>query len=134
MKTQQLSNNLRNHVANVMQQKRKFQLGILKPLIASSSHQQIREIMLTHVVGPIVNDLNEITGKNITFQIGKTSGFFYLLVDLKKFTVLYIPNPSTGRIFVKFLNHHGAQCSSTKPLNNTCQIVDYLNEFNLSPE
>lgn len=129
MKTQQLSNNLRNHAANIMHQKRKLQQGIIKPLTVSAYQHNIRQYMVTDVINPIVKELNEVTGQKITFQIGTSTGFYYLLVDFKKFAVIYMPNHSTGRIFIKFLNHHGTQCTSARPLDDTCLIIEYLNKF-----
>lgn len=89
MKTQQLSNNLRNHAANIMHQKRKLQQGIIKPLTVSAYQHNIRQYMVTDVINPIVKELNEVTGQKITFQIETSTGFYYLLVDFKKFAVIY---------------------------------------------
>ena len=44
--------------------------------------------MVTDVINPIVKELNEVTGQKITFQIGTSTGFYYLLVDFKKFAVI----------------------------------------------
>lgn len=129
MKIQTLSNKLRQLIFDAQYQKRKVRLGLLPP---SQYHPQSNsKLIRINVVEPIVRDLLQNTKENITYQLGISIGFYYLLVNNKKFAIMYVPNPASGSVFIKFLNQKGKQCTASTRLQDTCQIIDYLKEFTI---
>ena len=131
MKIQTLSNKLRQLIFDAQCQKRKVRLGILPPNQYHPQHNQIPELIRINMVEPIVRDLQQNTKENIAYQLGISIGFYYLLVNNKKFAIMYVPNPAFGNIFIKFLNQKGRQCTASTRLHDTCQIIDYLKEFTI---
>ncbi len=131
MKIQMLSNKLSQLISNVHRQKRKVQLGILPSNHYDQRLNQIPEIIRINMVEPIVQDLLQNTKESITYQLGTSIGFYYLLANNKKFAIMYIPNPVTGIVFIKFLNQKGMRCTASIRLNDTCQIIDFLKEFTI---
>ena len=130
MKTQQLSNKLQQLVSDAYRQERKIRMGIIPPPTPMKQQSnKISELIYKTVLKPIVNDLCQNSNHTITYQFGTSIGFYYLLVDSKKFAVMYVPNHATGIVFIKYLNHHGNQCTAPVRLTDTCQILDYLKEF-----
>lgn len=126
MNIQHLCNILRYKVTEIQQEKRRQRLGI-SPY--APIHKDIASLIRINVVEPIVRDLCQETGENITVQVGLSTGFYKLLVNKKAFIVIYIPNPASGLIYVRYLNKQGLQCASAKLLNDTSQIVSYLKDF-----
>lgn len=129
MNTQQLIRSLRNKVTKREQDKRKHRRGVLPVVYPARLRENLSHLISRTVVEPIVKAVNEGRERNVSFQFGTSTGFYYLLVRQRRFAVLYVPNPASGQIFIKFLNVHGAQCTDTKVLNDTNQIVDYLDDF-----
>lgn len=80
------------------------------------------------LIDPVVKELCRQTGKNIRYQPYGLEGYFRLLLDGKPFAVISLPNPGTGRVFVKFLNACGRQCAPMKELHNTDVLVSFLRE------
>ena len=132
MDIKQLGQLLSQRIVQNQRMIREQRLGIRplshNPVISKNISSQIRTI----VIDPIVKELCTTTGQNITVQHGTSTGFYYFLVEYRKFAVIYLPNPSTGRVFMKRLNSNGQQCASSEEVNNTKQIADYLKEFNES--
>lgn len=130
MKLQRLSTKLGQLVSDAYREKRKAQMGIIIPHAPyNRQSNKIPELILKTVLEPIVNDLCQNCNYTITYQFGTSISFYYLLVDSKKFAVMYVPNPATGMIFIKYLNHLGKQCTAPMRLTDTCQILDYIKEF-----
>ena len=130
MNTQQLIRSLRNKVTKREQDKRRHRQGVLPVVYPARLRENLSNLISRTVVEPIVKAVSEGKGRTVSFQFGTSTGFYYLLIRQKKFAVLYVPNPASGQIFIKFLNVHGAQCTDAKVLNDTDQIVEYLNDFN----
>lgn len=129
MNTQQLIRSLRNKVSKREQDKRKHRQGVLPVVYPARLRENLSHLISRTVVQPIVKAVNGSKGRYVSFQFGTSTGFYYLLIRQKRFAILYVPNPASGQIFIKFLNVHGAQCTDAKVLNDTDQIVDYLNGF-----
>lgn len=125
MNTQHLVRSLRELVAKIEHDKHMVWRGIPSARLPIMMRCNLSLVISEVVIVPIVNELCR-TGRNITFQFGTSIGFFYMLVDYRKFAVLYIPNPASGQIYIKFLNEKGAQCMPSRLLNDTDQITDYL--------
>ena len=90
---------------------------------------KLSRIMTRQVVEPIIKDVSDATKRHISYQYGTVMGFYYLLVDGRKFAVLYIPNPGNGAIFIKSLGANGKQCAPSSTLKDTSLIVDCLHNF-----
>ncbi|MCF2698000.1 hypothetical protein I6E67_20785, partial [Phocaeicola vulgatus] len=45
--------------------------------------------------------------------------------------VIFLPNPGTGRVFIKYLNSNGVQCTALKELWDTEEIAGFIRQ-NLS--
>lgn len=127
MDIQPLSNTLRQLVMKVKQDKNKQRRGGLP----YQPHTVIKlsQIMARQIVEPIIKDVSNTTQRYISYQHGTSIGFYFLLVDGRKFVVLYIPNPGSGAIFIKPLNCNGKQCAPSSPLKDTSSIVDCLRNF-----
>ena len=126
MNLQYLSNELRRHILQLENNKRKYRLGVT--LIPPRDN--LPKILRTKVVEPIIRDLCNTTKQNISYRQGTSIGYYYLLINNRRFAIMYIPNPATGKIFIKCLSVHGKQCSTATLLNNISQIINYLNKFN----
>ncbi len=130
MKIQKLSNKLSHLISALHHTKRKIQMGIFPPSVSyTQQYNKMPELIRINMVEPIVQDLRQNTNENISYQLGTSVGFYYLLVNSKKFAIMYIPNPASGAVFIKYLNQKGMQCTASMRLNDTCQIIDYLKEF-----
>ena len=127
MKTQPLINTLRRLVSEIELDKSRQRQG-LRPFRPHDSNE-ITHIITNQVISPIIKDLCITTRRRISYQHGSSVGFYYLLVDGRRFTILYIPNPGSGTILLKPLNWHGNQCAPTLPLNDTSVIVALLENF-----
>ncbi len=126
MNIQHLCRILRNKVTEIQQEKRRQRLGITPYL---PIHKNISSLIRINVVEPIVQDLCQETGEHIIIQAGLSTGFYKLLVDGRAFIVIYVPNPASGLIYVKYLNNQGLQCAPAKQLNDTSQIISYLKKI-----
>lgn len=131
MKIQTLSNKLSQLISDAQRQKRKVRLSILSPNQYHPLPNLVPELIRKNIVEPIVKDLLQNIKENITYQLGISIGFYYLLVNNKKFAIMYVPNPASGTVFIKFLNQKGRQCTASTRLQDTCQIIDYLKEFTI---
>lgn len=126
MNTQHLARSLREHVTKMEYDKRMVRRGIPYIHLPTVPRRSLSLVICEMIVLPIVNELCRDTGQIITFQYGTSTGFFYLMLKSRKFAILYIPNPASGQIYIKFLNEKGAQCMPSRLLNDTDQITDYL--------
>lgn len=124
MNIQSLSCSLRRTITDIEHEKRKLRFGIVSSLHAVKYN--LSQLIADTVVTPIIKELSATTGRNITFQFGTSTGFFYLLVNGKRFAVLYFPNPATGRVFIKSLNGNEKQCRAQASLKDTNQLIEYL--------
>lgn len=129
MNTQHLVCSFRELVAKMEYDRRMVRRSISSVWLPAIMRRNLSQVTSEVVVVPIVNELCR-AGRSITFQFGISTGFFYMMVDYRRFAVLYIPKPALGRIYIKFLNEKGAQCMPSGLLNDTDQITDYLNKFN----
>lgn len=127
MDTQPLSNTLRQLVIKIEQDKNKQRRGLFP--YQPHTTTKLSQIMTRQVVEPIIKDVSNTTKRYISYQYGTSMGFYFLLVDGRKFAVLYIPNPGSGAIFIKPLNCHGKQCAPSSSLKDTSSIVDCLHNF-----
>lgn len=129
MNVQHLGHSLSNIITDSEQQKRKQMLGLHPFLHTPPLHVNISQLITTHVVEPVTNDIARNTGFRIEYQHGTATGYYYLKVNRLRFAILYVPNPSAGTIMIKFLNKHGQQCTPPKRLVDTIQIIEYLKDF-----
>lgn len=132
MDIKQLGHSLSQKIVQSQRKSREQRLGIrqFEPTCFTFTNNNISKLIQTTVIEPIIKELGRTVEQTITYQCGTSIGFYYLLADNKKFAILYTPNPATGRFFMKRLNSKGMQCAAQELINNTCQITDYLKEFN----
>ena len=130
MDIKQISRSLSQIIALNQRKKRAQQLGINPFAHTHTSANDVSRQIQIIVIDPIIKEIYRMVEQNITYQLGTSIGFYYLLANNRKFAVLYIPNPATGRIFMKRLNSNGMQCAPSEEVHNICQITDYLKEFN----
>lgn len=126
MNIQLLRRSLRRTVADIEREKHKLRLGDIFSLPVK---RNLSQLICDIVVIPIVQELSVTTGKNITYQFGTSTGFFYLLVNGKRFAVLCLPNPATGRAFIKPLNADGKQSGAQTLLYDTNQLIEHLKKL-----
>lgn len=85
----------------------------------------VHRIIETVLLVPITDDLYRETGKVIRYRQTLT-GSFTLLYRNRPFTVIFLPNPGTGRVFIKYLNSNGVQCTALKELWDTEEIAGFI--------
>lgn len=90
----------------------------------------VHRIIETVLLVPITDDLYRETGKVIRYRQTLT-GSFTLLYRNRPFAVIFLPNPGTGRVFIKYLNSNGVQCTALKELWDTDEIAGFIRQ-NLS--
>lgn len=127
MNTQHLSNTLRQLIRKIEHSKKQQRQGLCP--YHSHTATELSQVMTQQVLKPIIEDVSATVKRHISYQYGTSIGFYYLLVDGRKFAVLCIPNPRSGTIFIKPLNSHGKQCAPSSLLKNTSSIVDCLYNF-----
>lgn len=115
-------------VCEAERQKRMWQTGLVQAVRLSPPTNNIRKIIETRLLEPVVRELRRKTGQDIRYQHYGLEGYFRLLLRGKPFAVISLPNPGNGRVFVKFLNACGRQCSPMKELHNTDVLVSFLRE------
>lgn len=55
-----------------------------------------------------------------------TYGQFHIIIQEQAFAVIFLPNPGTGRVFIKYLNSNGVQCTALKELWDTEEIAGFI--------
>ncbi|WP_373155390.1 hypothetical protein [Bacteroides cellulosilyticus] len=131
MNIQHLIRRISNLITNREREIRKQRLGIA-PFNPVPSGNNVQYLIQTNVIEPIVRELCSTTKENITYQVGLATGYYKLLINGKSFVIVYIPNLTASKVYVKFLNHNERQCAKSVPLIDTNQIVDYLETYNNS--
>lgn len=129
MDIKHLSRQLSNLIVKDEQEKRKQRLGITPLIHRQSVFISTSQRIQTNLIEPIVKDLCNTTKRIITFNAEISLGYYKLFIDSKSFAIIYIPNPASGKVLIKYLNHNGKQCKQSEPLNNTSQIISYLKEY-----
>ena len=66
--------------------------------------EDISGIIETQLLVPLVAELRRITGKPISYSRWGTDGYFRLLTGGRPFVLIFLPNPSTGRVFFRKLS------------------------------
>ena len=89
----------------------------------SSQRQRSGNLLLV----PITNDLCRETSKAIRYRQTLTGSFALLYRD-RPFAVIFLPNPGTGRVFIKYLNSNSVQCSALKELRDTDEIAGFIRQ------
>ena len=65
------------------------------------------------------------------FSTGILAHFSISIYRNRPFAVIFLPNPGTGRVFIKYLNSNGVQCTALKELWDTEEIAGFIRQ-NLS--
>ena len=131
MNIQHLIRRISNLITNREREMRKQRLGIA-PFNPVPPKNNVQHLIQTNVIEPIVRELCSATKESITYQVGLSTGYYKLLINGKPFIIVYIPNLTAGKVYVKFLNHKEKQCAESAPLIDTSQIVGYLETYNNS--
>ena len=87
----------------------------------------VPEIIETLLLVPITNDLCRETSKALRYRQTLTGSFALLYRD-RPFAVIFLPNPGTGRVFIKYLNSNSVQCSALKELRDTDEIAGFIRQ------
>ena len=115
-------------ICDFERRRRMWQTGLVQAMRLSPPTNNIRKIIETKLLEPVVKELCRKTGQDIRYQHYGLEGYFRLLLRGKPFAVISLPNPGNGRVFVKFLDACGKQCSPMKELHNTDVLVSFLRE------
>lgn len=130
MKIHSLCGRLRMRVCDFERRERMWKTGPAQAMRLSPQKGSVPEIIETVLLVPITNDLCRETGKVIRYSQTLT-GNFTLLYRNRPFAVIFLPNPGTGRVFIKYLNPNGVQCTALKELRDTDEIAEFIRQ-NLS--
>ncbi|MDB1018577.1 hypothetical protein PL683_01910 [Phocaeicola vulgatus] len=125
MKIHSLCGRLRMRVCDFERRERMWKTGLAQAMRLSPPKGSVPEIIETVLLVPITNDLCRKTGKAIRYR-QTLAGSFTLLYGNRPFAVIFLPNPRTGRIFIKYLNSNGVQCTALKELWDTDEIAEFI--------
>jgi hypothetical protein len=112
-----------------VRQKRMWQMGLAGVMHKPPLTDSVTQIIRTVLVGPVVKDLCRQTGKDVRYRSYGPEGSFLLLSAGKPFALIRLPNPGSGRVFVRFLGAGGRPCTPVKELRNTDVLVSFLLEM-----
>lgn len=106
---------------------KKYKLG----LAARPAKLNILMLVQQYLVIPLCQTLSKQTGSKVTFKSGVSPNFFWMETNYRRFAILSLPNPTTSRAFIQYLNRKGQVCSERQEIHNTLQpICDYIKLFN----
>ena len=130
MKIHSLCGRLRMQICDFERRERMWKTGLAQAMRLSPLKGSVQEIIETLLLVPITNTLCRETGKVIRYRQTLT-GSFTLLYRNRPVAVIFLPNPGTGRVFIKYLNSNGVQCTALKELWDTDEIAGFIRQ-NLS--
>lgn len=125
MNIQPLCGRLGLAVCDYERRKRMWQMGLAQAMHQPPLTESIPEIIETKLLEPLSRELRRQTGRDIRYRRISLNAF-QLLDGGKPFARLSLPNPGTGRVFIRYLDPCGRQCTPTKELRNTDEITGHL--------
>ena len=110
MKIHSLRGRLHMQICDFEHRERMWKTGPAQAMGLPPKKGSVHRIIETVLLVPITDDLYRETGKVIRYRQTLT-GSFTLLYRNRPFAVIFLPNPGTGRVFIKYLNSNGVQLS-----------------------
>lgn len=123
-----LCGRLRLEVCEAERQKRMWQTGLAGAMRKPPLTNSIPKIIRTVLIEPVTKELCRKTGKDVRYRHYGPEGHFHLLLKGKPFALISLPIPGNGRVFVRFQDACGRQCSPMRELHNTDVLVSFLRE------
>lgn len=127
MKIHSLCGRLRMRICDFESRERMWKTGLAQAMRLSPPKGSVPEIIETLLLVPITNDLCRETSKAIRYRQTLTGSFALLYRD-RPFAVIFLLNPGTGRVFIKYLNSNSVQCSALKELRDTDEIAGFIRQ------
>ena len=125
MKIPSLRGRLHMQICDFEHRERMWKTGLAQAMGLPPKKGSVHRIIETVLLVPITDDLYRETGKVIRYRQTLT-GSFTLLYRNRPFAVIFLPNPGTGRVFIKYLNSNGVQCTALKELWDTEEIAGFI--------
>lgn len=115
-------------ICDFERRKRMWQTGLAQAMRLSPPSNDIRKIIETRLLEPVIRELGRKTGQDIRYRALSRDTSFHLLCKGREFAIICLPNPSTGRVFIQYLNENARRASPLRELRNTDEISSFLRE------
>ena len=128
MNIQPLCSRIRLEICGFEHRKRMWQTGLAQAMHKPPVTDSISRIIEMRLLEPITRELCRKTERNIYYRRLVLDTRFHLLCQGKPFALISLPNPSTGRVFIQYLNESARRVSSLRELRNTDEISSFLQD------
>lgn len=128
MNIQPLCSRIRLETCDFERRKRMWQAGLAQAMYKPPVTNSIPRIIEMRLLEPITREFCRKTGQNIHYRRLVPDTRFHLLCQSKPFALISLPNPSTGRVFIQYLNENARRASPLRELRNTDEISSFLQE------
>lgn len=115
-------------ICHFERRRRMWQTGLAQAMRLSPPSNDILKIIETRLLEPVVKELGRKTGQDIRYRVLSRDTCFHLLCKEREFAIISLPNPSTGRVFIQYLNENARRASPLRELRNTDEISSFLQE------
>ena len=119
---------IRLETCDFERRKRMWQTGLAQAMYKPPVTNSIPRIIEMRLLEPITREFCRKTGQNIHYRRLVPDTRFHLLCQSKPFALISLPNPSTGRVFIQYLNESARRASPLRELRNTDEISSFLQE------
>ena len=128
MNIQPLCSRIRLETCDFERRKRMWQNALAPAMYNPPATHSIPPIIEMRLLEPITREFCRKTGQNIHYRRLVPDTRFHLLCQSKPFALISLPNPSTGRVFIQYLNESARRASPLRELRNTDEISSFLQE------
>ena len=128
MNIQPLCSRIRLETCDFERRKRMWQTGLAQAMYKPPVTNSIPRIIEMRLLEPITREFCRKTGQNIHYRRLVPDTRFHLLCQSTPFALISLPNPSTGRVFIQYLNESARRASPLRELRNTDEISSFLQE------
>lgn len=128
MNIQPLCSRIRLETCDFERRKRMWQTGLAQAMYKPPVTNSIPRIIEMRLLEPITREFCRKAGQNIHYRRLVPDTRFHLLCQSKPFALISLPNPSTGRVFIQYLNESARRASPLRELRNTDEISSFLQE------
>ena len=128
MNIQPLCSRIRLETCDFERRKRMWQTGHAQAMYKPPVTNSIPRVIEMRLLEPITREFCRKTGQNIHYRRLVPDTRFHLLCQSKPFALISLPNPSTGRVFIQYLNESARRASPLRELRNTDEISSFLQE------
>lgn len=126
MDIQPLCGRIRFKVSDLEREVRMMRMGLLQAMHRPCPSGSVTRIIEKELMEPVIAELRRKTGLDIRSQAYVPEGHFRLLNGGRPFAAVWLPNPGTGRAFIRFLDANGRPCTPAKPFLRTDTAVEFL--------